>query len=248
MSDRGWSRESQTALTFAPKDRRSRHNEQMASPCKEKSGSESSPVSSLAQRLGGEVVRRRSTAEDALFVAIDGRSGSGKSTLAAALSAVLLARYDLTCAVIEGDQFYAGGTPEEWDQRTPSEKADLVIDWRRQSEVLKQLRNNGAASWLPFDWEASDWYSDNPPLANTPVTCEVSDVVVLEGAYSSRPELHDLLDIRVLLDTPADQRRRQLLEREGDAYRTEWEARWSSAENHYFGETMPSERFDVILQ
>jgi len=202
------------------------------------------PRDLVARSFAGAALRRmlsswRSTVEAA--------RGSQHSLLRSA-PCCSLARYDLVCAVIEGDQFYAGGTPEEWDQRTPSEKADLVIDWRRQSEVLKQLRNNGAASWLPFDWEASDWYSDNPPLANTPVTCEVSDVVVLEGAYSSRPELHDLLDIRVLLDTPADQRRRQLLEREGDAYRTEWEARWSSAENHYFGETMPSERFDVILQ
>lgn len=49
--------------------------------------------------------------------------------------------------------------------------------------------------------------------------------VILEGAYSARPELHDVPDIRILLDTPPEQRRRQLLEREGDHYRTDWEAR-----------------------
>jgi hypothetical protein len=31
--------------------------------------------------------------------------------------------------VIGGDDFYAGGTAERWDQRSPAEKADQVIDW-----------------------------------------------------------------------------------------------------------------------
>ena len=56
-----------------------------------------------------------------------------------------------------------------------------------------------------------------------------------------------MLDLRVLLDTPADVRRQRLLEREGEAYRTDWEARWSAAEEHYFGTVMPPSRFDLIL-
>ncbi len=63
----------------------------------------------------------------------------------------------------------------------------------------------------------------------------VAPVVMLEGAYSARPELHDLLDPHVLLDVPTEVRRHQLLEREGDEYRTDWETRWSTAEDHYFG-------------
>ena len=75
----------------------------------------------------------------------------------------------------------------------------------------------------------------------------LGSVVVLEGAYSCRPELHDLLDLRVLLDIPPWVRRRRLLEREGDAFRADWEARWSAAEDHYFGTVMPPERFDLVL-
>ena len=71
--------------------------------------------------------------------------------------------------------------------------------------------------------------------------------MILEGAYSCRPELHDVLDLRVLLDTPCDVRRQRLLEREGEAYRSEWEARWSVAEEYYFGTVMPPSRFDLIL-
>jgi uridine kinase len=149
--------------------------------------------------------------------------------------------------VIDGDDFYAGGSAERWDQRSPAEKADQVIDWHRQRRVLDDLRLRGNASWYPFDWDAPDWNSDRVPLRSTPKSMTSADIVILEGAYSARPELHDVLDLRILLDTPSEQRRRQLLEREGDHYRNDWAARWSVAEDHYFGMVMPPERFDHVL-
>jgi len=181
-----------------------------------------------------------------VFVAIDGRSGSGKSTLAAALARSLIG-HGVTTTVIEGDQFYAGGTAKSWDGRSASERAENVMDWRRQRAVLENLREHGMASWHSFDWEAPDWDADRVPRAAEPTVCEAGEVVVLEGAYSARPELHSRLDVRVLLDTPADRRRRQLLEREGDSYRSDWEERWSAAEDHYFNTIMPPDRFDMIL-
>jgi uridine kinase len=150
--------------------------------------------------------------------------------------------------VIDGDQFYAGGSAESWDRRTPAEKADSVIDWRRQRHVLEQLRQRGVVEWFPFDWEAANWDSDIVPFASDPIVTRATSMVILEGAYSCRPELHDLLDVRVLVDIPDAVRRRQLLEREGEAYRSDWEARWSAAEDWYFETVMPPERFDFILR
>lgn len=185
----------------------------------------------------------------ALIVGIDGRSGSGKSTLAATISSRLgdSEHGGPLVTVIDGDQFYAGGSAESWDRRTPAEKADNVIDWRRQRLVLEQLRQGAVVEWFPFDWEAANWDSDIVPLAPEPVVTRARSMVVLEGAYSCRPELHDLLDLRVLVDIPHELRRRQLLEREGEAYRADWEARWSAAEDWYFETVMPRERFDVII-
>jgi uridine kinase len=51
-------------------------------------------------------------------------------------------------------------------------------------------------------------------------------VVLLNGAYSARPELSDLYSQRVLLTVARDVRRERLLRREGERYRAEWEARW----------------------
>jgi uridine kinase len=180
-------------------------------------------------------------------VGIDGRSGGGKSTLAVAVAARLPADHGLTVTVIEGDEFYAGGSSATWDARTAEEKADLVIDWRRQRVVLESLLVEGVAEWRPFDWEADDWDADEVPLLDRAVGATAADVVILEGAYSCRPELHDLVDLLVLLDPPAERRRRQLLEREGDEYRADWEGRWGEAEDHYFGVVMPPERFHLVL-
>ena len=150
-------------------------------------------------------------------------------------------------AVVEGDDFYAGGTAARWDRRTAEEKADHVIDWRRQRAVLEELRDWGVATFHPFDWDSDAWDQDPPPFADDPVTVEAAEIIVLEGAYSCRPELHDLLDLKVLLEVPDDVRRARLLAREGDDHDVAWDARWAEAEGHYFAIVMPPSAFDLVL-
>jgi hypothetical protein len=58
--------------------------------------------------------------------------------------------------VIDNDDVYAGGTAEKWDRLSPEERAERVIDWRRQRHLLSDLRSNGSDSWHPFDWDAPD--------------------------------------------------------------------------------------------
>ncbi len=172
-----------------------------------------------------------------LIVAIDGRSGAGKSTLAASLVS------ELGGVVIDGDDFYSGGTAAQWDAMTPAERANHCIDWRRQRSVLQALARGEEARWYPYDWN-----SDDGRLSARPLSCRPASVAILDGAYSARPELTDLLDLRVMLDVPNHLRRQRLRLREGDHYRAEWEARWASAEEHYFGEIMPPDAFDLIIR
>jgi uridine kinase len=190
------------------------------------------PVEVLTQRIS-ELAKGRTAP---LIVAIDGRSGAGKSTLAAALSA------QTGAAVIDGDDFYAGGSAEMWDAMTPTQMVEHCIDWQGQRAVLTDLSHRRTASWLPYDWEADDGSRSTIPLV-----CQPAGVVVLEGAYSARPEFGELLSLRVLLDTPDPIRRQRLLEREGEHYRAEWEARWARAEAHYFEGVMPKATFDLVV-
>ena len=170
------------------------------------------------------------------IVAIDGRSGAGKSTLAQALAA------QTGAAVIDGDDFYSGGTAAQWDALSAAEKAAHCIDWRRQRSVLETLVRGETATWHPYDWNANDGR-----LSDRACICPPSAVVILEGAYSARPELADLLNLRVLLDVPDDTRQRQLTTREGDGYRVQWEARWAEAEEFYFTNVMPVDSFDLVI-
>jgi uridine kinase len=171
-----------------------------------------------------------------LLVALDGRSGVGKSTVARGVAAEIGAG----ALVIDGDDFYCGGDDAYWDALAPTEKVDLVIDWRRQRTLLECLRREEPVTWRPYDWDA-----DDGRLA-AEVTAGPAGVVILDGAYSARPELADLFSLRGL-DAPRHVRRARLLQREGAHYRAEWEARWGEAEDLYFGQLMPPSAFDLVL-
>ncbi len=157
------------------------------------------------QRLG-------SCSSGPLLVALDGRSGSGKSTLAAAVGR------GTGALVIDGDDFYRGGSGQYWDALDVRTKLDLVIDWPGQRAVLERLRRFEAATWRPYDWEADDG------RRHEEITAAPNDIVILDGAYSARPELTDLYTVRVVLEVSRDVRRERLLRREGLRYRAEWEA------------------------
>jgi uridine kinase len=190
----------------------------------------------LADVLTEYIEARRAESTAPVLVALDGRSGAGKSTLAATIGGRTGA------LVIDGDDFYSGGTDTYWDGLDARQKVERVIDWRHQRAVLESLRQGRTATWHPYDWDA-----DDGRLAATALSGGPAGIVILDGAYSARPELADLLTLRVLLDVPRDVRRRRLLEREGARYRAEWEARWTEAENLHFTTMMPREAFDLTL-
>jgi uridine kinase len=171
-----------------------------------------------------------------VLVAIDGHSGAGKSTLADEVGR------QVGAAVIDGDDFYAGGTASQWDAMSPAEKVDHCIGWRRQRPVLEALARGETATWHAYDWEANDGR-----LMTEPSVCSPAAVVILEGVYSARPELADLFHLRVLFDAPAQLRDRRWAEREGEGHADDWARRWSEAEDWYFTHVMPAERFDLIL-
>lgn len=199
----------------------------------------------LVQAVAALVLERRPGGAP-VIVGIDGRSGSGKSTIAAVAEARLRRELAVEVRVVEGDDFYAGGSAATWDSRSTSEKVERVIDWRAERALLEALRAGAPGTYRPFDWDADDWDGDDPPLG-PPIEVAAAPIVVLEGAYSCRPELADLLDLRVLVDVPERLRRAQLLEREGEEHRADWEGRWSAAEERYFGAIVPADEFDLVV-
>lgn len=179
----------------------------------------------------GAIVRERSAGYQRPFVvAIDGRSGSGKSTLATELATVVPA------VILDGDAFFAGGVSVRDDE--PRTRAAECIDWQRQRVVLEALRAGSSATYRPFDWDAFDG-----TLSTRSVTIAPSGVVIVEGVYSARPELADLVDLRVLLEVPDAVRIGRLRSREGEI--GPWEEQWHEAEDWYFA-ALPAGWFDLV--
>lgn len=181
-----------------------------------------------------------------LMVALDGRSGTGKTTIAAAVATAMGSDEDgrPLVAVVAGDDFYTGGSAKTWDARSPEQNAAACIDWHRQRDVLESLRRTGQATYRAFDWTAQDWDADNPPLTAAR-TVHAAPIVLLEGVYSTRPELADLLDVCVRVDAAADDSAVRVERRDGTDDRAAWNARWSAAEEAYFA--TQTRRPDLII-
>lgn len=184
-----------------------------------------------------EIGRRVAKRGTPFLVAFDGRSGAGKSTLASRVAARVAGR------VVEGDDFYAGGTDVDWGPRTVAEKVTDCINWRRlRTEAIEPLRSGRKAEWRPFNFETG------VGLAAHTVSCEPAAVIVLDGAYSSRPELSSMLDLTVLVEAPnVAVRQQRLIAREGDVFMARWHTLWDAAEEYYFTQVRPRSSFDLVV-
>ena len=119
-----------------------------------------------------------------------------------------------------------------------AEGVDRYFDWQRmRREALEPLRLGRAARYRPYDWVAGGG------LVAAEVEVAPADVVIVDGVYSARPEFGDLIDLAVLVDTPAEERLRRLRARGHGNDR--WWSRWSAAEDVYFASVRAS--FDLVV-
>jgi uridine kinase len=187
------------------------------------------------RRLLELIERGRADARDrAVFVALDGRSGAGKSYLADCLLRELR---DLT--VVHMDDFYRELPDEKRRQLSAREGVDRFFDWPRlRAEALEPLRAGTPALFRPFDWEAGR-------LSEGSLELLPASVVVVEGVYSARPELEDLIDITVLMRVDEVVRRSRLATRHDDP--PSLVARWEAAEDYYFDRIKAAGEFTLEI-
>ena len=139
-------------------------------------------------------------------------------------------------------------TDAEWEVRDAAARARDALDWRRlRFEALEPLRDERAARWHAFDFAAGKRSDGSYAFEAAPSTCVPASIVLVDGAYSARPELRDLCEVRVLTESTAPVRESRLRARESAEFLQAWHARWDAAEDLYFTVTSPPRCFDLVV-
>jgi len=174
-----------------------------------------------------------------LIVAIDGRGGAGKSSLARAVAPLVLgARH------VEYDWFHL-----PYAQTTAERRFD---DERLRREVLGPFRDGTRNfNFKRYNWGYLSGVEDG--FAAEPINITDVDVIVLEGCGVLSAYLVDFYDLRVWVDTPAEEAlargiRRDIEEYGLDPSRTTaaW-AEWSAWERSALARDNRKLRADVVV-
>jgi phosphoribulokinase len=170
-----------------------------------------------------------------LLIGIDGQGGAGKSSFARRL----VQRLDSAAVVVEGDDFYRDLPDDERVLLDAEQGVEQYFDWQRlRREVLEPVaRAEQVLRYQRYDWPAEtmgDW-----------VEMPMPDVVIVEGVYTLRPQLRDLVDVKVYVEASDAVRRRRQFERGENT--DEWIDRWVAAEDLYVARTAPRTVADVVV-
>jgi len=102
------------------------------------------------------------------------------------------------------------------------------------------LRAGKPARYRRFEWDAAE----RRGLTTDAVEVKPHGIVIVDGVYCNRPELAELYDVSVFVDTPEPTRYRRLLARgQNDV---EWIDRWMAADRIY-DEHDPAGRADLVV-
>jgi len=175
-----------------------------------------------------ELARWRAESSAVTVVAIDGHGAAGKSTLARWLST------KIAFSLVHTDEFF---TPVGSVAESACSLGDYYDIARLRAEALGPLRSGDQAVYRSFDWHAGRLGDGTERVAP-------GGLVVLEGVYSAAPDLADLVDRAIYVDTPEPERLARL---RALVAPEDWDARWLSAETAYFAKVRPPESFDLVV-
>ena len=166
-------------------------------------------------------------------VAIDGMCGSGKTTLAALMQSV----YD--CTVFHADDFYL---PPEL--RTPERYATPGgnVHWERiLKEVLRPLRLGRTVLYRPFDCETMALVPKGTRIRPT-------RLAILEGSYSTHPQLRGAYDLKIFLKTTPAKQEERILKRNGPEKLQMFKEKWIPLENLFFDALDVQSNCDLVFE
>ena len=100
------------------------------------------------------------------------------------------------------------------------------------------LRSGKRARYQRYEWSTdrlAEW-----------IEIEPREIVLMEGVFSTRPELRPLIDVAIFIETPRDERMRRMLSRPQGS--TSWMEQWMAAEDWYLEHLAPHRRADLVIE
>lgn len=164
-------------------------------------------------------------------VAIDGQCGAGKSTFA-----------DMLCAVYDCNLFHADDFFLPAELRTPERYATPGgnMHWERmKSEVLEPMRTGMAFAYRKFDCSMMD-YGEMVHITPKPLN-------IIEGSYSTHPELLGFYDLKIFLKTDPETQSVRILKRNGEESHRMFVEKWIPLENQYFEKFPVEKQCDLVF-
>ena len=158
-----------------------------------------------------------------MVIAMDGMCGSGKTTLAARLAQRFGGQ------VVHMDDFYL---PVEL--RTEERRSERFL-----VEAMPYLKGQEAFRYGKFSDEILDIAEE--------ITIEPGRLLIVEGAYSMRPELRNAYDLTVCVLSPAELQKQRLIRREGEEGYLEYRDLWIPLETAYLDHYDIEHVCDVVL-
>ena len=167
-----------------------------------------------------------------IVVAIEGSSASGKTTL----SKELKQRYG--CNVFHMDDFFL--RPEQRTKERLAEPGGNVDRERFLKEIIFPLRKGEVIEYRRFDCSTFTLFQAKKILP--------SKLTVVEGAYSTHPELKKYYDLSVFLDISSDLQKERIWKRNTPDKAERFFEEWIPMEQRYFETFRVKERCDIILK
>lgn len=165
--------------------------------------------------------------EAPLVIAIDGKSASGKTTFAGLLGVT----------VIHTDDFYR--PRNSFGELEVSEYSGNFDIKRFKCEVVSNLKSQKNFKYGVFNCKKG--------CITEYVNVLCSNCIVVEGAYSTHPELGDYADIKMFFDIHDAIQRQRIIARNGEgAYKT-FSDIWIPAENAYFSHYLIKENSHITV-
>ncbi len=177
--------------------------------------------SEVARIVVDLALSRQPTLGDGRLVRIDGPAGSGKTTLAAEVAALVAG-----AQVVHMDNLYAG-----WSGIDHAVTAQL-------DSILLPLAEGRPGRYRRFDWVADEFAEEH--------VVEPGPLLVLEGVGSGTRAHADLGTVLVWVDAPHDLRMTRGIDRDGEAFRVQWEA-WAQSEQVLFEREGTRSRADMLV-